>query len=146
MDKRIKFDNTTRDYAAYVNGELIGFASTYQAAEDMADTVCSQRIANAVVMVRTEEIIDSVVALKDRVFDSLTSAQANAFNKAYNYILENDAVLYNRNDITVIVESATDDHTRYIAGDTCQCQAFESGKLCWHRTLARIVKRALETR
>ena len=143
MNHYATFDRITKDFVAIVDGEIVGYASTFQAAEDLASQVAHERITSAVVMVRTAEILDAVVALKDKVESTLTVAQANAFNKAYNYILECDTVLYNQVNGTVIVESATDDGM-YTAGTTCQCKAFESGKLCWHRILARIVKRAME--
>ena len=34
MGKYIRYDRETRDYAMYLNGELIGFARNYQEAED----------------------------------------------------------------------------------------------------------------
>ena len=146
MNKHISFDRNTRDYVATINGEIVGFASTYLEADDMANDAMYNIARNSVTIVRTTEILDAVVALKDKVDDTLTNAQRNAFDKAYNYILENDSVLYNRTTGEVVVESATSDNLSYTAGATCQCKAFEGKKLCWHRVLARIVKRAMETR
>lgn len=33
----------------------------------------------------------------------------------------------------------------YTANGTCQCKAYKSGQLCWHRAAARFVKRYNET-
>lgn len=37
--KEIKYDRETRDYAMYLDGELIGFARTYQEAETTLDAL-----------------------------------------------------------------------------------------------------------
>lgn len=35
--RSIRYDRSTKDYAAYLNGELVGFASSYTQAETMLD-------------------------------------------------------------------------------------------------------------
>lgn len=36
-EKEIVYDSETKDFALYLNGELVGFARTYQEAEDALD-------------------------------------------------------------------------------------------------------------
>jgi len=35
MNREIKYDTTTRDFAAYLDNELVGFARSYIAAEEL---------------------------------------------------------------------------------------------------------------
>lgn len=37
--KEIVYDRETRDYACFLNGELVGFAANYHAAEVFLDTL-----------------------------------------------------------------------------------------------------------
>lgn len=41
MNKEIKYDRASRDYAMYLNGELVGYASTYHDAEVELDYIAS---------------------------------------------------------------------------------------------------------
>ena len=50
-EKTIQYDRETRDYAMYVNGELVGYAATYHAAEVELDYLVTDLIkANRPVM------------------------------------------------------------------------------------------------
>ena len=50
-EKSIQYDRATRDYAMYVNGELVGYAATYHDAEVELDYLVSDLIkANRPVM------------------------------------------------------------------------------------------------
>ena len=42
--KEIIYDRETRDYAIFIDGELVGFARTYQEATVMADELISELI------------------------------------------------------------------------------------------------------
>lgn len=46
-DKAISYDRETRDFACYLNGELVGFARTFQAAEDALNALIARLSARA---------------------------------------------------------------------------------------------------
>lgn len=43
--KEIKYDRATRDYACYLDGELVGFARTYHEAEILLDQLVYELLA-----------------------------------------------------------------------------------------------------
>jgi hypothetical protein len=47
MTKRIEFDRETKDFAGYVNGELVGFFRTYQEAEEALDALVYDALRRA---------------------------------------------------------------------------------------------------
>src|SRR5438876_1225683 len=47
--KQIVHDRTTRDYAMYLNGELVGFARTYQEAEVTLDQLARDKLGRTAV-------------------------------------------------------------------------------------------------
>jgi hypothetical protein len=46
--KEIVYDRDTRDYAMYLDGELVGFARTYHEAEVTLDQLVLERISHQV--------------------------------------------------------------------------------------------------
>ena len=46
--KEIIYDRETRDYAMYLDGELVGFARTYHEAEVTLDQLALERISHQV--------------------------------------------------------------------------------------------------
>lgn len=46
-DKQIIYDRETRDYAMYIDGELVGFARTYREAEATLDQLVFELMAGA---------------------------------------------------------------------------------------------------
>jgi hypothetical protein len=53
MEREIKYDRLTKDFAVYVEGQLIGFAANYHAGEVMADQFIFDELA------RNEPVIPS---------------------------------------------------------------------------------------
>jgi hypothetical protein len=47
-EKEIVYDRITKDFAAYLNGDLIGFYATYKAAEEALDRVVYKALKGAV--------------------------------------------------------------------------------------------------
>ena len=47
MDKRIEYDRATRDFAAYLDDELIGFFPSYHAAEVALDELVYETLRRA---------------------------------------------------------------------------------------------------
>jgi hypothetical protein len=45
--KEINYDRETRDYAMYLDGELVGFARTYQEAESTLDQLVFELLSGA---------------------------------------------------------------------------------------------------
>jgi len=45
MNKRIQYDRNTRDFAAYLNDEIIGYFGSYHEAEVELDRLASELIA-----------------------------------------------------------------------------------------------------
>lgn len=45
--KAIVYDRETRDFALYLNGELVGFARTYQEGEATLDALITERLERA---------------------------------------------------------------------------------------------------
>lgn len=52
--KEIAYDPETRDFAMCLNGELIGFARTYQEAEQALDALIAELRSGALIDARTE--------------------------------------------------------------------------------------------
>lgn len=48
MDKEIKYDRETHDFAMYLDGELVGFARTYYEAEVTLDQMVFDLLTSAV--------------------------------------------------------------------------------------------------
>lgn len=44
FEKEIVYDRETRDFAMYLDGELIGFARNFQEAEEMLDDLIYRRL------------------------------------------------------------------------------------------------------
>ncbi len=44
-EKAIVYDPETRDFAMYLDGELVGFARTYQEAEEALDALVSELLS-----------------------------------------------------------------------------------------------------
>jgi hypothetical protein len=69
----------------------------------------------------------------------------NAIEKAWGYLLQQDAIAYDLAHAAIRVPSATEAGKIYIANGDCQCAAFVKGRgVCWHRAAARLVRRALD--
>jgi hypothetical protein len=68
----------------------------------------------------------------------------NAVTKAYDWLLTQDVVEYDRRTGVLLVPSATDHGVIFQANGVCQCKAAARGYPCWHRAAARLVRRALE--
>lgn len=47
MNKEIRYDRKSRDYAAYLNGELVGFYGSYHEAEVALDYLASDLLRQA---------------------------------------------------------------------------------------------------
>jgi hypothetical protein len=47
MNREIKYDRETRDYACYIDGELIGFAKSYHDGEVVCDQYVYDELARA---------------------------------------------------------------------------------------------------
>lgn len=54
FEKSIRYDRTTRDYAMYLDGELVGFARTYHEAEVSLDQVAFDRLTHGDCATATE--------------------------------------------------------------------------------------------
>ena len=66
----------------------------------------------------------------------------NAVNRA---ALNLEACRWAFDGETLVIQSATDSQTRYrVTADACECQAFKSGKACWHRAALRLLRLASE--
>jgi len=52
--KEIVYDRETRDYALYLDGELVGFASTYHDAEVKLDQMIYDLITSGITATATE--------------------------------------------------------------------------------------------
>lgn len=100
--------------------------------------------------IRTADILDNLVAAVDAIRASTAvynKPWMNALDKAWGYILEQDAISYDLSAYAIRVESATEAGRFYEANGDCQCEAFTKGNgICWHRAAARLVRRALELR
>src|SRR5215207_6347210 len=63
-----------------------------------------------------------------------------AIDRAVEQIETNPYMTYENGELLVL---GTTGET-YRANGVCQCRAYASGQLCWHRTLAKLLKRYFE--
>ncbi|MFV9505398.1 MAG: hypothetical protein AB4911_12650 [Oscillochloridaceae bacterium umkhey_bin13] len=97
--------------------------------------------------IRIATIID---ALSEIVVPAAKQAAANdprwlnALDRAYDWLLHQDAVQYDLATHSLAVASATQAGRSYTANGACQCRAYAEDHACWHRAAARLVRRALE--
>ena len=92
---------------------------------------------------------DFIIELVDATDAALSSTESidrwkNAIKTAYNWLLTQDVVEYDRRTGVLLVPSATEHGVVYQANGVCQCKAAARGYACWHRAAARLVRRALE--
>lgn len=95
------------------------------------------------------DIIDQLVEAVDAARTKAAGNQRwlGAVDRAWDYLLQVDAVSYDHADHALRVESASEPGKVYIANGACGCKAFaEHGNACWHRAAARLVRRAVELR
>lgn len=94
------------------------------------------------------DILDALTDAIDAIRASTAyynTAWMTALDKAWDYILPQDTISYDRSAYAIRVESATEPGRFYISNGDCQCRAFTHGAgVCWHRAAARLVRRALE--
>lgn len=75
MEREIVYDRKTRDYAVYIDGELIGFAANYHAGEVMADRHIFDELARSEPVIASRDeahrqerwanVIDQIAALPE---------------------------------------------------------------------------------
>lgn len=70
----------------------------------------------------------------------------NALNAGYNWLLQQETILFDFDRHELTVPSATTEGVTYRANGACQCRAFEQHNACWHRAAARLVRRSRELR
>jgi hypothetical protein len=63
--KEIKYDRVTKDYACYLDGQLIGYAPTYSAGESLCNDTYYEQLAHATSAAPVEEPAAVVVAEPD---------------------------------------------------------------------------------
>lgn len=97
--------------------------------------------------VRRRDIFDALVEAYDaaKVAAASNASWSSALDGAYGFALEAEEFQYNVEHWAVHVPSATRAGKSYTSNGDCQCEAFTRGKgICWHRALARLLRRALE--
>lgn len=96
--------------------------------------------------VRIAHIIDQLCTAIDaaRISALHDSRWSHAIETAADWLLQQDAVEYDRETHALTIESATRPGTFYTANGSCGCEAFASHNACWHRAAARLVRRATE--
>lgn len=172
--KAIQYDPETRDFAMYCNGELVGFASSFQKAEDTLDALVYdllQRDAATVEAMEAEAVVEPVselptpaqvaaacTAIAEEYRDAAAGfeaqgqadaakdlrAAARAAEKAAFYALEGASVARWVGEV-LMVRSASEGGVVYgVRVGGCCCKAAEKLRSCWHGQLRCGHERALE--
>jgi hypothetical protein len=96
----------------------------------------------------TAALLDALCETVDYVRGSTApDAWQRAVSRAWDYLLQVEAVEYDAEAHAIRVESATRPGRFYVANGECSCEAYTRGDgVCWHRAAARLLRRALELR
>jgi hypothetical protein len=92
------------------------------------------------------EIFDALIDSYDRA-KALAAGDArwsSALDRAYAFALEAETFEYDLGRWAVRVQSASHPSVFYTSNGTCNCEAGARGLPCWHRALARLIRRAVE--
>lgn len=94
--------------------------------------------------IQTTELIDDLANVYDiaRATPKLSVRWKNALEKAWDYVLQQDALRFDVQTGILIYHSESG--VTYQAGKECQCKAFEEGYPCKHRAAARLVRNAVQ--
>jgi hypothetical protein len=94
------------------------------------------------------EIFDQLVEAYDaaKALAAGDKRWASALDRAYAYALEVESFEYDIQHWAVRVPSASQPGVAFEANGVCQCRAYTHEIPCWHRALARLIRRALEPR
>ena len=69
---------------------------------------------------------------------------SSALDRAWAFALEAESFEYDLASWAVRVQSASHPSVFYTSNGDCSCEAFKNGNACWHRALARLIRRAVE--
>lgn len=107
------------------------------------------------------QLLDDLVAIigpareaaAQKLADATTKAETDAARRwitalevGYNWLLQQDVITFDLDHNELTVPSATRPGITYRANGACQCEAFAHYDACWHRSAARLVRRAREHR
>jgi hypothetical protein len=149
--KEVKFDRASKGFNGYINGELATFGDNRQAVADELDTIVYELLAadadveaSVVEEIAKPAIADALLAAMD---DAEAKAQGTRWENATRDAIERlhlmESLTWHTAHEALIVPSATGNGS-YTSNGVCQCRAFELGKPCHHRAMARIVRNALQ--
>lgn len=108
-------------------------------------------LAHQFTTIATADILDHLCAAVDAAREKMSASQAAgcwfiALDKAWDYLLTTDTIAFDIGAHAIRVPSVSKPGVYYHANGDCQCEAFTHGGACWHRSAARLVRRALELR
>ena len=166
--KTITYDRETRDFAMYLDGELVGYEATRRAAEDALDALVYELLRRGNVAPPAPapdaapapaDVAAACLAIAEECRDAAAghtaqgngeaardlAAAARAATKAAFYAVEPERARWVGS--TLLVSSATAGgvvHAVTPAG--CSCEAGGRGRPCWHAALRQGHERAEDLR
>jgi hypothetical protein len=91
------------------------------------------------------DILDQlVIAVEVARVKAADTAWQNAVEAGYDWLLTQDTITYDRTHCELTIESASEPGTFWRANGECGCPAGRRSGICYHRSAARLVRRALE--
>lgn len=155
ITKAVRYERESKDFACYVNGELVGYEATEtqgwalvnglvseiiaDRARAVADEVAGEEVASAVVVIAPDRAAVAAELIKARNACADNARWLRAANKA---AIELDTGRWAWNGRVLVVRSRTSDRQYRCTPTTCECQAAAKGSPCWHRAAAKLVQNA----
>lgn len=149
--RSIRYDRTTKDFAVSVDGELIGFAPSAIAGEEMANRHIDGLIAHEAQCQAAEQAapVATAYVTSEAITATLEQARATlaadrrwlaALNKAAEKLTSTRWQFDGRR---LLVASATTAGQRYmVERGMCECTAAHNGRVCWHVAAYGLLTRA----
>ncbi len=161
MVKQVKFNRTDRDYAWYIDGELMGFAPSYQLAQQAADdyvyaaltrstsaaalapeapaAVVAQAPAPSLANITRENVAAVVARAKQAAAEH--TRWVTAITRAADELQKNQWLFTGS---TLKIHSRTRRRTYTVSGAHCSCEASTAGQPCYHVAAWRILTRCAQ--
>jgi hypothetical protein len=107
---------------------------------------CNTPAALSFARIPVAPLIDDLCTAVDAARTAAAGNQRwlNAIDTAWDWILSQDSVSFDRSTHALRVPSASEAGRFYVANGECSCRAFETHAACWHRAASRLVVRGLE--
>lgn len=166
MVKQVKFNRADRDYAWYIDGELMGFAPSYQLAQQAADdyvyaTLTRSNTSAADLTPEDAAAVAAVVntaapapSLTNITRENVAAVVARAKQAAAEHTRWVNAITRAADELeknqwlftgsTLKIHSRTRRRTYTVSGAQCSCEASTAGQPCYHVAAWRILTRAAQ--